>query len=508
VPYHDDPCEEFAWQLSSYQSVLENLRYVSALKPAPDSAALLLELFLPKDSIALSHIQSMLKGDAVAAPHGTELLKPFPIPKFPNPPVSPYPPPPPEPRSFLAHALRLMAKRSPPPPKSQTDNIELAARLERKRRQLQADFETQFKKDSAQLAGLHEACKSNDPQAIRLLMSLSHIRHPLPTPLERSFETNLDPTARIALCTIQVPDFATLRIVKEKGRGSRRAGGWQDVSATEKKRATETILYSLCIRAAYLVAKSDFGNWFDTVAVNAEQSWFDAATGTLRTGIIASLQATKTEMVQLNLEQADPKACFRHLKGIATPSVDQVTAVRPIFVLRKDDQRIIKEKDVAANLASETNLAAMPWDDFEHLVRQLFEWEFGRDGVEVKVTRASRDRGVDAIMFDPDPLRGGKYVLQAKRYTRPVDVAAVRDLYGTVVNEGANRGILVTTSSYGPDAYDFAKDKPLSLVDGPNLIAMLHKHGRRYRIDLAEARRLAALDERKYAPREDLLKPD
>jgi restriction system protein len=229
--------------------------------------------------------------------------------------------------------------------------------------------------------------------------------------------------------------------------------------------------------------------------LNAEQSWFDAATGTPRTGIIASLQASKAEMIQLNLEQADPKACFRHLKGIATPSVEQVTAVRPIFVLNKDDQRIVKEKDVAGGLASEANLAAMPWDDFEHLVRQLFEWEFGRNGVEVKVTRASRDRGVDAIMFDPDPLRGGKYVLQAKRYTRPVDVAAVRDLYGTVVNEGANRGILVTTSSYGPDAYEFAKDKPLSLVDGPNLIAMLQRHGRRYRIDLAEARRLAALDD-------------
>ena len=57
------------------------------------------------------------------------------------------------------------------------------------------------------------------------------------------------------------------------------------------------------------------------------------------------------------------------------------------------------------------------------------------------------------------------------------------------MNEGANRGILVTTSSYGPDSYEFAKDKPISLVDGPNLLAMLTKHGRRYRIDLAEARR-------------------
>jgi restriction system protein len=59
-----------------------------------------------------------------------------------------------------------------------------------------------------------------------------------------------------------------------------------------------------------------------------------------------------------------------------------------------------------------------------------------------------------------------------------------------VMNEGANRGILVTTSSYGPDAYAFAKDKPISLVDGPNLVAMLQKHGRRFRINLAEARRL------------------
>ena len=60
------------------------------------------------------------------------------------------------------------------------------------------------------------------------------------------------------------------------------------------------------------------------------------------------------------------------------------------------------------------------------------------------------------------------------------------------MNEGANRGILVTTSGFGPDSYEFAKDKPISLVDGPNLIAMLWRHGRKYRVDLAEARRLVA----------------
>jgi restriction system protein len=75
-----------------------------------------------------------------------------------------------------------------------------------------------------------------------------------------------------------------------------------------------------------------------------------------------------------------------------------------------------------------------------------------------------------------------------------VDVSAVRDLYGTVMNEGANRGILITTSSYGPDAYEFAKDKAISLVDGPNLIQMLQKHGKKFKIDLEEARRLNIQD--------------
>ena len=69
-------------------------------------------------------------------------------------------------------------------------------------------------------------------------------------------------------------------------------------------------------------------------------------------------------------------------------------------------------------------------------------------------------------------------------------MAAVRDLYGTVINEGANRGILVTTSGFGPDFREFVKDKNITLIDGPHLIEMLRRHGRTYRIDLNEARKL------------------
>jgi len=155
---------------------------------------------------------------------------------------------------------------------------------------------------------------------------------------------------------------------------------------------------------------------------------------------------------------------------------------------------------VANQIDNTTNLAAMDWEDFEHLTRELFEKEFQTGGGEVKVTQASRDGGVDAIAFDPDPIRGGKIVIQAKRYTNTVGVAAVRDLYGTVINEGATKGILVSTADYGPDAYEFAKGKPLTLLNGSNLLHLLEKHGHHAKIDLKAAKTILAEKDKYIQP--------
>jgi restriction system protein len=56
------------------------------------------------------------------------------------------------------------------------------------------------------------------------------------------------------------------------------------------------------------------------------------------------------------------------------------------------------------------------------------------------------------------------------------------------MNEGASKGILVTTSDFGPDSYEFAKGKPLTLLNGANLLHLLGKHGKKARIDIKEAR--------------------
>jgi restriction system protein len=425
----------------------------------------------------------------IGPPFGYGVLTSLPLPEFPSLPRRPSAPIPAAPAQGFSS---IFTKPAPPDRSGFSPTIlEKEARLKTKVANKRLEFEQTSRTIQHQLDEMRASCEADDLDAVRFMINLSHCRQPLPAAMLLPIEFNFDQSSGVLLCSISVPDFAQLQIVKRRGKSYETV----PVTPRERKALSESVLYSLCIRAAFLAAQCNIRNWFDTIAVNASQSWFDRATGAPKQGIIASLQGPSREFMALRINQIDPKTCFRHFKGIATPSVEDVTSVRPIFVLNKDDSRIVENRDVDNEMNVDANIAAMPWEDFEHLVRQLFEWEFGGKGIEVKVFRLSRDHGVDAVMYDPDPLRGGKYVLQAKRYTRTVDVAAVRDLYGTVINEGANRGILVTTSGFGPDSREFAKNKPITLVDGPNLIEMLRKHGRNYKIDLDEARRLQKANE-------------
>jgi len=458
--------KQFRYALERAESELKDFKYSGIFDPPIRSAFNQFLVFnFPRDALAIEHVEKITSAEALGPPHALDLLKPVESPKIPDLPSAPIRDlTGPEGKSLLARYEHLKETLE-----------ELRARL---------DAKIRWDNDRASI--IAATCLQGDLSAVRDLILIAFRRHPLPTVLSLDPRIVVDRSSRIALCTIRVPDLARLPIMMHRGRWS---APWRPISETKRKIAQQQVLYGLCVRAAYLTAMTDPSDYFSTVAVNAEQEWHDPATGTLREGLIASLQATKSALRSLNPGHLDAKLCFRNLKGIATPNISNAAPIRPIFIFDTEDDRIVENRDVASKMHDETNLAAMPWEDFEHFVRQLFEWLFAKDGMEVKVTQASRDRGVDAIMFDPDPVRGGKYVLQAKRYTRTVDVAAVRDLYGTILNEGANRGILVTTSFFGPDAYDFAKDKPISLIDGPNLLALLKKEGRHYRIDLEEARR-------------------
>lgn len=94
--------------------------------------------------------------------------------------------------------------------------------------------------------------------------------------------------------------------------------------------------------------------------------------------------------------------------------------------------------------------------DFEELIAELFE----RRGFKVQLTKQTRDGGKDIIAFHEMMGITSKYIIECKKYAkhRKVTLELVQRLFGVKLSEGANKAILVTTSSYTKDAISFGRN--------------------------------------------------
>lgn len=110
--------------------------------------------------------------------------------------------------------------------------------------------------------------------------------------------------------------------------------------------------------------------------------------------------------------------------------------------------------------------------EFENVCQQLIE----KMGFSVETTKASGDGGIDLIAYNHEPVLSGKYIIQCKRYSGSVGEPIIRDLYGVVTSERANKGILMTTGYFTKSAIAFAEGKPIELIDGQQLNALLKKY--------------------------------
>lgn len=92
--------------------------------------------------------------------------------------------------------------------------------------------------------------------------------------------------------------------------------------------------------------------------------------------------------------------------------------------------------------------------EFEILLYRIFQ----NLGYESEVGPGVGDGGVDVRLLQRGPLGDTLAYIQAKRYapSRPIGLEAVAALRGVVANDGADKGIFVTTSRYLPSAVTFA----------------------------------------------------
>jgi restriction system protein len=355
-----------------------------------------------------------------------------------------------------------------------------------------ARFENEQQTYNEEIRTLRDRYLSKYPDAIKSYFYEVLAKSVYPDSFPKENTIDLSEEGALAI-DFELPSMLALPAIKEVKYITAR-GAFSEIAASDVwlRKTYDEVLYKMCLRTVYELMRADEINTIRSVIFNGWVRSIDRATGSEVHACIMSIEAGKDEFLAINLAHVDPKTCFKRLKGVAASKLTELTAVKPLVLLNREDKRFVAGYTVVEKIDERTNLAAMDWLDFENLIREVFEKEFRKGGGEVKITQASRDGGVDAIAFDPDPIRGGKLVIQAKRYTNTVGVSAVRDLYGTVHNEGANKGILVTTSDFGPDAYAFAKDKPLTLISGAELLYLLSQHGHNAKIDIAEAKRIFA----------------
>ena len=265
----------------------------------------------------------------------------------------------------------------------------------------------------------------------------------------------------------RVPAVAEYRYVKtgdkvtEKPRPLR---GRQDLY--------KRIVAALTVRTLHEIFNADRSGIVETVAFNGHVDTVSDATGKEVYPCLVTLMTTRDSFMDRDFSRVDPLACLLDLSASVSKNPAELVPVRPVLEFDMVDPRFVEEADVLSGLDQRPNLMELSPGEFESLITNLFT----KMGLETRMTQPSRDGGIDCVTFDNRPIFGGKVIIQAKRYKNTVPVSAVRDLFGTVHNEGASKGILVTTSGFGKASFDFAKDKPLELLAGTNLLYLLKVH--------------------------------
>lgn len=136
----------------------------------------------------------------------------------------------------------------------------------------------------------------------------------------------------------------------------------------------------------------------------------------------------------------------------------------PILKLQFEQEKHFKR---VSYVRSAPQFAFMSPEDFEFYVGKIYK----ELGYKVEVTKQTGDSGIDIILTS----RGTTTAVQVKRYLAGnVGRPDVQRLVGASLNK-FDKMIFVTTSSYSPEAVEYAASHGVELVDGKSVAEMSEK---------------------------------
>jgi restriction system protein len=122
-------------------------------------------------------------------------------------------------------------------------------------------------------------------------------------------------------------------------------------------------------------------------------------------------------------------------------------------------------------------LAAVSPTFFETIVLDLLHrMGYGASRADLQRVGGSGDGGIDGVI-SLDRLGLEKVYVQAKRWQDSVGRPSLQAFYGALAGQKAKKGVFITTSSYTPQAIEFARSvEGIVLVDGERLTALMIDH--------------------------------
>jgi restriction system protein len=353
------------------------------------------------------------------------------------------------------------------------ERVAALAQAQDQHRQRISGLEAETGKQHEEIDQLKARFDANDPQAIVHYFTLVLEASSYPETFPRHFRMAYVPESKQLVVEYELPPLDVVPEVSEyKLIKTRQEISEKSRPAVQRKGLYASIVSQIAVRTLHELFEADRNGKVETIVFNGYVSTTDRATGKPVAPHLVTVRTTRDSFAEIDLNKVDAEACLKGLKASVSRNPAELAPVRPVLEFNMVDPRFIEESDVLSQLDERPNLAELTPTEFESLITNLFT----QMGLETKTTRPSRDGGVDCVAYDPRPIFGGKVVIQAKRYKNTVGVSAVRDLFGTVHNEGASKGILVCTSGYGKASFDFANGKPLELLDGGNLLYLLKEH--------------------------------
>jgi restriction system protein len=353
--------------------------------------------------------------------------------------------------------------------------------LDRKIRQEEVEFvrsKEAADRVNADLDDLMQRFNTREKSAVEKYYSLILSLIPRPAGFPNDAEVTFDPRNENLVVELElpppscVPDTKRVKYMPTRDEISRTARPPRELSQLYGK-----VIAQFCLLAIRALLNAD--DRLRQVSLNGRVRHVNRQTGHEGRPHIISVLVDRENFSTLVLDRVQPDECLKYLRALVSPHPFELVPVEPLVDFDKSRLAFVEGLDMISHLDGRPDLMTLSPNEFEHLIRELFDADPTIESVESLVTRASNDGGIDGVIYVKQPLGRSMTAVQVKQYarSRALGPAHVRELIGAMHESKAGNGLLVTTSSFTRiatlNAQEFGR---IQLIDGNNLVHLFKLH--------------------------------